>query len=339
MAFTYRIIDIYRELALERIAEIGVTTGGAQSALRCFVEFERLLKNQMPNASTRRALKKLIKNTIIPARNGMGDPALRAFLGYAIEYVQSRLIDVPRYLYVPWNAADATELMQWGQAWKTFAEGRGKTLEIYAKDTGRDAFKDIHPLSQIYIFGHGAPGDATLAKSAKQLDATGLNNMQRAALLAAETAPLNFSLVASALVTTKLSTTFAGCLKVYACSGGREGSQAVNKVLARPMGSTSFVRLFANHMRSRGYKECEIVGYEEDLAAPTMWEEVGARTVAVTDQQRQEVFHWAKIEAYSALLSVASPTDEDVAREYKKAISSQLRTLNLKRASSVAKRL
>jgi hypothetical protein len=340
--FTYRIVEIYGELAEERINELG-GGAGTESARRIFSELKTLLKGTRVTAAIRRDLKKRLKEDWELVMPGIGDVGLRAFVRFALEYIRDRIIVIPRYIYLPWKAADAQELMRWSQSWKTFARGRGKTFDIVSQDSSRDAFKEIHPLSQIYIVGHGAPGTSHLTKSAELIDDKGLSQQQRAAKVAKVYEPVDFSILVTRLISTGLPKSFAGSLKIYACSGGRSGTQSIDSLLARPMEPTSFTKLFAQCMRSKGYKDCDIVGYLENLAAPSMFDDVGGRTIAVSPVEKELLGKMSLLQTQLELKEAAKQGNEQLAQfdleaAFERNFKASLRALDLPKASVAARR-
>lgn len=343
MAFTYRIVDIYRELAEERIhnRNIKETDSDASVARMCFSKFESLLKSESLNAELRRNVKKMLRD-IGKVVGSINDRPLKLFVGFAVEYIQSRIIEVPRYIYVPWSAENAPELVNWAKAWKTFAQGQGKAFDVISKGTGQKPFSNIDPLSQIYVLGHGAPGCQSLVKAAQQIPPSGLSQIQMAAKVKELWDPIDFTILAPNLKSEGLPEAFAGSLKIYACSGGVNGSGTINALVPRSLQGTSFVNLFAQHMRRLGYKDCEIVGYERDLAAPTAFELTGARTVAVSADAKQGLAELVKADARIALLSAAmegkAVSDAELIQLYNQFYQNRLRRLTLPKASTVAKR-
>lgn len=277
-------------------------------------------------------MKKALDN-VLPVASSIHDRALKAFLGFAISYVQSRIIEVPRYIYVPWNDASAPELWRWAAEWEKFSAGVGKKFERVSYGTGQRPLHGINDLSQVYVLGHGAPGATALYKSSQALPAHLLQgaHMERANWIKKELEPLDFSILLARLMADGLSQEFRGSVKIYACSGGLEGKGAVSSLIPTSLQNTSFTNLLANHMRRSGYKECEVVGYTEDLAAPTAFSVLGGRTIALSDDLQNLCKRVAFMETALEAGGVDNVTPEAFMQKYR----SQLGSVNLPAASTV----
>jgi hypothetical protein len=109
------------------------------------------------------------------------------------------------------------------------------------------------------------------------------------------------------------------------------------------MEPTSFTKLFAQCMRSKGYKDCDIVGYLENLAAPSMFDDVGGRTIAVTPAEKELVGKMSQLQTRLELMEAAKQGNEQFAQfdldaAFERNFKASLRSLNLPKASAVAKR-
>jgi len=138
MAFTFRIVEIYRELAEQ-------TAGGrgSDAALikKCFEALDPLRGGV--SAGTRRQVKRAIKGEIKPLLESISDREAKGFIGFAIEYVESRIIDLPRHVYVPWKETEVGELADWARKWRDFAAGKSKIFDVLFWGTGQKPLKQI----------------------------------------------------------------------------------------------------------------------------------------------------------------------------------------------------
>ena len=140
-----------------------------------------------------------------------------------------------RVIFIPWRVA----LEQTGDAlqWQAAGVLKGKWFDIVHYNTL------LRPLTlkrmwegSVYIFGHGAPGDGTIAPGGLGIGSS-----------------LSYSVVADRLIFMGLGRPFRGKIKLFSCYSGEGGDR-------------SFAKRFADYMRERKkYDSCTYEGYTEEL--------------------------------------------------------------------------
>lgn len=141
-------------------------------------------------------------------------------------------------LYVPWTyPGEGDEFHTKSLAWKDADDADelhygSYNYEIVHYGDGT-SLADLSWFSEIYIRGHGAPGDHTIDN-----DHSG-------------TSSLKYDAVADRLISHGLKKTWVGVIKCYNCNSGR-----------CTLGMQSFAAKFAQHMRfTKGYHLVSYVGY------------------------------------------------------------------------------